>query len=169
MKEAHVMFNHKAIRLAGVAGATIAVATGLVLLTQTSAMASVPGATNRPAVTAQMHARSSVDDATLQPAFVGNTYTGQVGPGTYSPQFCGPISTPTNPNPPTQFVHITAGSSGATVALSLSVGNPDWSVPWVLGPGASVVIPVQNMEMVGIANTASGAPGSFTVTSITAS
>jgi hypothetical protein len=104
------------------------------------------------------------------PAYVGSVYTGQVGVATtYTPQFSGPVPTPSNPNPPTQYVHITAGSSGAKVAKSLALGTPLWSSPWVLEPGESTVIPVQTLEMVGIADVASGNPGSFTVTAITAS
>jgi hypothetical protein len=116
------------------------------------------------------HVSADADPAGLQPAFVGNVYTGQIGSANvYSPQFSGPIPTPANPNPPTQYVHVTAGSAGATVAKSLSFGNPLWSSPWVLGPGDSAVIPMQCMEMVGIANGSAGAAGSFTVTGITSS
>lgn len=156
------------LRRAGLAVAATAVGAGLLLSTGTSATAATP-APSSPAVAvtqaASVHASSDV-----LPPFVGVVYTGQVGPGsTFTPQFSGPISTPTNPNPPTQYVHITAGNAGATVATSLAIGTPQWSAPWVLGPGASMVIPVQSWFVVGIADVPTGAPGSFTVTSITGS
>lgn len=122
------------------------------------------------AATHVTHVTADSSAADLPPAYVGSVYTGQIGSATtYTPQFSGPTPTPSNPNPPTQYVHITAGSSGAVVAKSLTYGAPHWTSPWVLGPDQSAVIPVKTWEMVGIANVATGTAGSFTVTAITAS
>lgn len=149
-------------------GAAATAVGGLLMFAAPSASAAAIDAPNRVAATTHVSAASSSAD--LPPAYVGSVYTGQVGSvTTYTPQFSGPTPTPSNPNPPTQYVHITAGSSGAVVAKSLAYGAAPWTSPWVLGPGQSEVIPVQALEMVGMANVATGVPGSFTVTAITAS
>lgn len=154
------------IRRLGALGAAAAVASGLLLLSAPSASAATVDAFHR--IPAGTHAVADSSSMNLPPAYVGSVYTGRIGPaGTFSPQFAGPVPTPSNPNPPTQYVHITAGSAGASVAKSVTLGAPFWSTPWTLGPNESVVIPVQCLEMVGIADSASGTPGSFTVTSIT--
>jgi hypothetical protein len=102
--------------------AAAAVATGLLLLAGPSATAATIGESNR--AVAATHVSADADPAGVQPAFVGNVYTGQIGSANvHSPQFSGPTPTPANPNPPTQYVHVTAGSAGATVAKSVSFGG----------------------------------------------
>lgn len=157
--------NFSSMRKASLAVAAAA-AGGALLMTAGSATAATVGPSSHAVAISRTASVAATDD--LLAPVAGMVYTGEVDTASgYTPQFGGPIPTPTHPNPPTQYVHITAGDAGATVATSLSYGTPRWSAPWVLGPGESTVIPVQSWFMVGIADVPSGAPGSFTVTSIT--